>query len=68
MAELQHVVDETTEESHNDQDFTVITYSFHSEANPYARKASAFGVYRNYAVSMELACRENCDGDAAQLG
>lgn len=67
MAELQYVADQTTEASHNGQDFTVMTYSFDSETNPYARGASAFAIYRNYAVSVELTCRENYSGDAAQL-
>ena len=67
MAGLQYVVDQTGPETHNGQDFTVIAYSFDSETNPYARGASAFGVYRNYAISVELTCLEGYDGDAAQL-
>lgn len=67
MAALQYVIDQTTEEAHNGQGFTVITHSFDSDTNPYARGASAFGVYRNYAISVELACRKGYDGNAAQL-
>ena len=67
MATLQYAVDQTRPETHNGQDFTVITYSFGSDTNPYARGASAFGVYRNYAVSVELTCRQDFEGDAAQL-
>ena len=51
--------------THNGQEFSVITYSFDSETNPYARGASAYGVYRNYAVSVEFVCRQDFDGDAA---
>lgn len=67
LARRQYSIDETMEESHNGQDFTVITYSFDSGATPYARGASAFGTYRSYAISVELTCRENIDGDAARL-
>jgi len=67
MAKLQYDIDDTTAQSHNGQDFTVITYTFDSETNPYARGASAFGIYRNYAISVELTCQEDFDGDAAQL-
>lgn len=67
MAESQYAVGQTAQESHNGQDYTVITYTFDSEQNPYARGASAYGVYRNFAVSVELACREGFDGDAGQL-
>lgn len=67
MASQQYAIESTAEETHNGVDFTAITYTFESEANPYARGASAFGVYRNYAVSAELACRQDFDGDAAGL-
>lgn len=67
MAESQYAVGQAVEETHNGQDYTVITYTFDSEQNPYARGASAYGVYRNFAVSVELACREGFDGDAGQL-
>lgn len=67
MAESQYAVGQAAQESHNGQDYTVITYTFDSEGNPYARGASAYGVYRNFAVSVELACREGFDGDAPQL-
>lgn len=67
LAQRQYAVAQTAEESHNGQDFTVITYSFDSDTNPYARGASAFGICGDYAVSVELACQEDFDGDAAQL-
>lgn len=67
MARLQYVIDETNTRTYNGQEFTVITYTFDSEDNPYARGASAFGVYRNYAISVEFTCQQDFDGDAAQL-
>ena len=67
MAALQYDIDETAAQTHNGQEFTAITYTFDSAENPYARGASAFGTYRNFAISVELTCREGFDGDAAQL-
>lgn len=67
MAALQYEIDETETQTHNGQEFAVITYTFDSETNPYARGASAYGVYRNFALDVELTCRENFDGDAAEL-
>lgn len=67
LAKQQYVVEETDTRTHNGQDFTVITYTFDSADNPYARGASAYGVYRNFALNVELTCREEFDGDAAEL-
>lgn len=67
LAKQQYVVEETDTQTHNGQDFTVITYTFDSADNPYAGGASAYGVYRNFALNVELACREEFDGDTAEL-
>lgn len=67
MAVSQYAVEETSEAVYNGQPFTVITYTYRSETNPYQRGASAFGVYRNYAVNVELSCLEDFDGDAQTL-
>ena len=67
MAAERYVIEGTEARTHNGQEYTVITYTFDSETNPYARGASAYGVYRNYAVSAEFVCREDFDGDAAGL-
>lgn len=67
MAARQYAVETTASESRGGQEFTVITYTYASETNPYARGASAFGAYGNYAVSVELSCRERFDGSAPEL-
>lgn len=64
MASRQYTVEDTATETCNGQAFTVITYTFSSSTNPYERGASAFGVYRNYAVSVELSCRDTFSRDA----
>lgn len=49
------------------QDFTVSTYLCKSETNPYSRGISAFGVYKDYAISVELNCQEDFAGDEVQI-
>lgn len=67
MAALQYVIDSNGEEAHHGVDFTTITYTFDAGAGPYARGSSAFGLYRNYALSVEVTCRPDFDGDASEL-
>ena len=64
LASERYNIETTAAETYNGQEFTVITYTYSSETNPYARGASAYGVYRNYAINAELSCREEFDGDA----
>lgn len=47
----------------NGQSYRLITYQFTHEDNPYARGASAFGVFDNNAACIELTCRENFGED-----
>lgn len=67
MAYGQYAVDAEAVETCNGQAFTVITYTYTSETNPYARGASAFGTYGNFAVSVELSCQEGFDGSAPEI-
>ncbi len=67
MANDRYAVNETKTVTCNGQEFTVLTYAFTSETNPYAVGASAFGVYRNYALSVELSCREGFTGDPLEV-
>lgn len=67
MASGQYAVETNASETLNGQAFTVITYTYTSETNPYARGASAFGTYGNYALSVELSCREDFDGNPLEI-
>lgn len=67
MANDRYAVDGTQSMTCNGQAFTVLSYAFGSETNPYARGASAFGVYGNYALSVELSCREGFAGDPLEI-
>lgn len=67
MASEQYAVEETASGTYNGQEFTVITYTYKSETNPYVRGASAFGAYGNYAISAELSCGEDFQDDAREV-
>lgn len=67
MASEQYQVEHTFEAEHNGQTYSAVTYTCASETNPYARGASAFGAYGNYAISVEIQCREESDTDPRGL-
>ena len=67
MAYEQYAVDTEAVETRNGQEYTVITYTYTSETNPYAWGVSAFGAYGNYAISVELSCREDFYGNALEI-
>lgn len=41
----------------------MLTYTFPGENHPYARGVSAFGIYGNSAICIELTCQEDFAGD-----
>lgn len=49
------------------QDYTVSAYTCKSETNPYSRGVSAFGVYKDYAISAELNCLDSFTEDEATI-
>ena len=51
----------------NEQSYTMVIYNFQNEENPYAHGVSAFGVYQNLAVCVELTCRENYEEDLEEM-
>lgn len=51
----------------NGQTYTLITYIYKNKSNPYARGASAFGVYEDNAICVELACRDNFTDDPESI-
>lgn len=61
--------DVTAEETvtYNGQDYTMITYNFINKENPYDRGISAFGVYENCAVCIELTCQEKYGEDLGEM-
>ena len=67
MALERYRVEETWEEERNGQSFTLLTCAYPSETGPYAQGAAAFGVYGNYALSVELSCQEDFDGSPLEI-
>lgn len=47
----------------NGQSYCLITYNCISDTNPYDHGVSAFGIYQDNAVCIELTCRENFEED-----
>ncbi len=67
LADSRYAVDGRGEQTCGGQPYTVLTYSYNSGTNPYEKGASAYGVYRNFAVNVELSCREGFPGDPVEL-
>ncbi|MCM1302962.1 MAG: hypothetical protein NC305_09485 [Lachnospiraceae bacterium] len=51
----------------NGQSYSLLTYNCVSESNPYERGVSAFGVYDDTSVCMELTCREGFEEDPGSI-
>lgn len=51
----------------NGQSYTIISYRFVSEDNPYDRGISAFGACQKNAVCIELTCREDFEEDLRNI-
>lgn len=66
-AKINYKVIKEEEITCNGQSYTLITYSYINESNPYARGTSAFGVYEGNAVCVELACRDNFTDDPESI-
>ena len=62
-----YAVTDTRTETFNGQEYTVLTYTCGSDTNPYSRGVSAFAVFQNYAVSVELNCLKEYTGDEAAI-
>lgn len=58
---------DTAQQVYNGQEFTVLSYTFSSENSPYARGASAFTIYGNYAISAEFACQDTFEEDEGEV-
>lgn len=60
-------VSETKQITCNGQDYTLLVYNTQSESNPYSRGVAAFGVHDNYAVSAELSCTAEFEGNEQEI-
>lgn len=62
-----YTVTETWNETRNGQEYTLLAYTCGSETNPYSRGVSAFTVCGTYAISAELACRQDFTGQEREI-
>ena len=51
----------------NGQSYTLLSYNFTNEENPYSHGVSAFGVFENCAVCAELTCQEEYSEDLKEM-
>lgn len=51
----------------NNQTYTLLSYRFTAEENPYSRGVSAFGVFENCSVCVELTCQEGYGEDLEKM-
>ena len=51
----------------NGQPYTLLSYRFTNEENPYSHGVSAFGVFENCAICVELTCQETYDADLEEM-
>lgn len=49
------------------QSYTLLSYHFTNEENPYSHGVSSFGVFENCAVCAELTCQEGYGEDLKQM-
>ena len=56
-------VTDSGQQTCNGQDYAVFAYTCKSDSNPYTRGVSAFGTYKNCAVSVELNCLDSFTED-----
>lgn len=65
--EETYAVRERRSETHNGINYELLLYDVASDANPYARGASAFALYGKYVAIAELTVTEAFDGDEAAM-
>lgn len=65
MADEHYQIDSEETGTWNGQEYTLISY--HLTDSPYARGASAFGIYGNYAIIAEFSCQESFEGRPAGI-
>ncbi len=67
LAAEHYTITDTARQTFNGQEFTVLTYTFSSDASPFARGVSAFSTFGSWAISVEFACQDTFEGDAGEI-
>lgn len=64
LAANNYTVTDTAQQAYNNQEFTVLTYTFPPDASSYAHGVSAFAVFDTWAVSAEFVCQDTFEENA----
>lgn len=67
MANSRYQVKSTVSEDYGGQNYTIITYRYLSETNPYTLGAAAFAVRGNRLINVEVSCQESTEDPLALL-
>lgn len=59
MANSRYQVESTATETYGNQTYTVLTYRYDSDTNPYTAGAAAYGVRGNCLINVEVSCLES---------
>lgn len=68
LAQSRYQVESTGEETYDGQTYTVLSYRYDSDTNPYATGAAAYGVRGNHVVNVEVSALENGGDPMTALG
>lgn len=52
---------------YNGQEFVIASFTYAADTNPYANGAAAFGVFGNWALNVEVSCRDTFEGSAEDV-
>ena len=67
LAAGHYTITDTARRIFNDQEFTILTYTFPSDTSPFACGVSAFTAFDTWAVSVEFACQDTFDEDGMEI-
>lgn len=67
LADEHYAITETTRQTYNGREFTVLSYTFPSDTSPYAHGVSAFAAFDSWAISAEFACQDTFEEDAQDV-
>lgn len=68
LAKSRYQVDSITEETYDGQRYTILTYRYASDTNPYATGAAAYGVRGSHVLNVEVSALEGGEDPLTPLG
>ncbi len=67
LAADSYTITDTTQQTYNGQEFTVLTYTFSSDTSSFVHGISAFTTFDTWAISAEFACQDTFNEDAREV-